>query len=462
MKTLCKLTIFLFCTGCALGPNFCRPVVTTPSDWQVAELNEEPPQMWWTLFGDPLLSELIEESIACNFDSQIATVRIKRARAARKEALSAAWPHIGLDFDAARFHLSDDFPLLTTSSAFNVFDASFDAHWEIDLFGKAKRGSEAVEAAFAAEIERKRATTLTLIAEVARAYNDLRRVQGQILLLEESLEIERSLLEATKLQQKEQLIGSQRALQIKQQMHTQQEQLIALRAFERLAKNGLAYLVTGLPGSLDERLSCYTPLHPFSHPLAVGLPSTLLCRRPDVRAAEQALAIKTAQVGLSMSDFFPKFDLLADVGYLSQKISQLFQNQSYTALYNFFTRWPIFEGGRLLARFKIAKAEQQEALLEYCKIALFAFHDVDNALISYQSKQEQLCQVEESLRDNQILLENSEALYREQFAPKSAIDQAILSSLEVKTRLIDARAALFEQYIVLYKALGGGWECFDH
>ena len=459
-----KYLLLVLCSSCALGPNFCRPDVPTPCEWQgeeVVDISHEPWVEWWNIFQDPLLTELIEEAVCCSIDSKIAETRVRRARAERKRALSAQWPHLGLDFDASRLHLSDEFPFLTQSQGFNIFDASFDASWEVDIFGKAKRGREAVDAAVAAEIEKKHLTTLTLIAEVARNYFDLRHLQEQALVVQEILDTQHLMLNLAQMQEHEQLASPLVVLEIKQHLFATEEKLSTLQAGSFLIRNRIAFLINGLPGSLDDKLMAYAPLPSLPEYLPIGLPSSLLCRRPDVRAVEALYALRTAQVGLSLSDFMPKFDLLANVGYLSTKIAQLFQDKTYNAFYNFFSNWPIFEGGGLLAQLRIAQADQREALLTYAKVALYAFHDVDYSLALYKEKKEHLTQAQHSVDNSFKLLETKKALYSEQLASKQLVAEGTLALLSQKSHLLENQSALLEQYIALYKALGGGWEAFD-
>ena len=451
-----RYLLLIFLTSCTLGPHFYKPDVETPSKWTASQ---DPLTSWWESFEDPLLTELIEESLISNADLQIAQMRLCKARLERKKALSARWPRLGLNFDAARIDLSDDFPLIASNQHFDFFEAGFDATWEVDLFGKMRRGKEALDALVGIEEEKLHMTQLSLIVEIARNYFDLCHAQNQIALIEELLLLQVSLYEDMLLLKNEELSGNGPNIEIAQEIEKMESKLSQMQTEAQLIKNRLAFLVNGLPGSLDQKLQGFHLL-PHCPTPTIGLPSTLLCRRPDIRLAEQMLALQIAEVGISMSNFLPKFDLLGNIGTLSTILPRLFQSQTYTDLFNFLAKVPLFEGGKLVAQLKIAKTEEQEALLNYTKAALGAFHEVDAALMQYEERRLKVALLTSFMERGAKLVENALLLEKEELASHTLVKQQKIKYIESKSEYLRAKAGLLEQALSLYKSLGGGWELY--
>lgn len=428
-----------------------------PQKWKT---NGEVISAWWELFEDPQLTALIEESLSCSYETQVALLRLGRARLERKKALSYAWPRLGLNFDTARFDQSADFPIVTTKNGFEIYEAGFDAFWEIDLFGKMRRGQELADAALASSEERLHLIRLSLAAEIARHYFDLRHLQAQQLIVKQTLLLQKELLQNAQMKSEQQLGSTQSALVLMQQIDQTDKQLIAFDAQIQMTMNRLAFIVNGMPGSLNERLSCFEGLPHQPEKPAIGLPSELLCRRPDIRLAEALLAYKTASIGIAISDFLPKFDLFANLGLLSTLFPQLFRADSYLGIYNLLAQMPLFQGGKLIAQLQIAKTEEKEALIEYTKAVLGAFHEVDAALVRFEEKCAAYEKLEAIFCASQEFTYNLESIEQEELISKEEIKKQELQLLETQSGLLKGQIELLEETLALFKALGGGWDCF--
>ncbi|MCH9611408.1 MAG: Outer membrane protein OprM [Chlamydiales bacterium] len=423
--------------------------ITQPHQQPVRECSYS----FWQRFHDPILVELVEKGQECSFDVEIAKAKLCQARLERKKMLSAIWPRLGLNFDTGRFHLSDEFPLLSTDQGFNIFEGAFDASWEIDLFG-AKYGQRAAKSIVAIEEEQLNMVRLTTAVEIARSYFDLRYVQNQEVLIQKVLKIQNELLHYAFLEQEHQLAGSQKVFALQERISKTEDQLLVLANQIGLLQNRIAFLINEEPGSLSSKLSGFSKL-PQAPQVRSCSSQQLLQNRPDLRIAEQLVCLKSAEVGLSLADFFPNFDLLANVGYLSRTLSKLFSSGSYNGIYNFFTRLPLFEGGRLTAQLNSSKSKQHEALLQYSKAALGALHEVDSALTQLQEKESQLQRELKNRQRSEKQLQNMETLYKQQLVSKEKVKSEQLHQIASEAAHLKSQAALLERSLALYKACGG-------
>ena len=474
----------IFLGGCAIGPNYKRPCVNVPAQFR-GQTNKSPASFadlpWWKVFKDPVLQGLIAESLCHNDDLRIAVTRIEQARAQRNEARSLFFPQIGYTANATKTRIPDlaippqdiapmtldvggskvSLPEVKTpeidlgSQTLKIYDTAAVAAWEIDLWGRIRRTNEAALAKLLATEEARRGVVQMLVADVAQTYFELRELD---LELEIAKRAERSFASSLDLFTKQKKGGIASGIQVSRASAAQANAAAAIPEIERriaVTENKLCLLLGRNPGPICRGQSLLD--QQFIPSVPSGLPSALLCRRPDIRQAEQALVAANAQIGVAEADFLPKIDLTGAAGILSAKMQLLEANGDFWNI-GANAAGPIFQGGRLVARYKEAKAQWEEAKAQYQKTALNAFGEVSNALLSRQELARSRVQREKqaaSLRDAvriardrfQLGLANYYELLEAQqqlFPAESAVAQTQLNQLLATVQL--------------YKALGGGWE----
>lgn len=464
--------------ACAVGPDFKAPTAQVPGTWSGADpasgVADAPAEdgAWWTGFHDSELTSLITRAAGENLDAKAAVLRIAQARAQHDIALSGALPSLGANASAQVTRLSQSTPtgaLFSKVSKVPGFSGvqipnpyeqeqlGFDASWEIDLFGRVRRGVEAARADTAASIEDSRAVLITVQGEVAKAYLDLRGAQAKRRLLEETATTDKALLQLAN--QREQAGWSNRidVDRAGAEASAAQAQLPALDRQIAADINQLSLLIAREPGALGAELRPAQPMPPVPPRVPVGLPADLARRRPDIRAAEARLHAATARIGVAVGDLYPKLTLSGQAGYQSQTLPMLTDWAS-----RFFTvgptvQLPIFEGGRLRAAVRLQDAQAQAAALTYRGTVLSALHEVDNALIAYAADQAR----EASL--DQTVAQNTEAadLARQRYASGLAGYVDVLDAERTRQQnavlSADARTAVGVDLVAIYKALGGGW-----
>src|SRR5215470_6207350 len=313
--------------GCAVGPNYHRPQVPVPPSWvespgRAGREGAAPLETWWTAFHDRVLDRLIDRAVAGNLDLKIAAARIREARAAARIAASAALPQIAVEGSYARVSRSDAVPPFkgapAEGSSFgprdqNVFQAGFDATWEIDVFGGVRRDKERALAEAQAAEESRRDVLVTLLADVARNYVELRAAQQQILILDATVRSEQDTLGLTRARQEAGLGTELDVARAQGLLSTNAALRPALERSERQALYRLGVLLGGPPGALVSELEAPAPIPSADGALPPTLPSELLSRRPDLRRAERTLAAATASVGVARADLFPRFLIAGNI-----------------------------------------------------------------------------------------------------------------------------------------------------
>lgn len=478
-----KIVPLIFLVGCAVGPNYKQPENNVSDTWATqSELSSETPLVeWWTVFNDELLNKYITRAAEYNNDVLTAESTILQARAVRQMAASSFYPHLGADVNATKTYFSKNGPIFASSpsegvlpgtvspltglTSFpqtpqiqNLFNALLDVSWEIDLFGKTRRTVEATSALIGRSIEQRNDTLISVMAEIARNYMELRSLQKRSQLVQENIHL---------LEQKELIVEKQ--LQAGYVSRLNYEYILAQLATERAllpditaqiyrSIYALSVLTGDVPETLTEELLIPKDLPTVPDVIAVGLRSDLLRRRPDVRRAERELAAATATIGIAVASFFPTIKLLGDGGFQSLMVKNLFSAGSKTWALGGDLMMPLFEGGRLMGQLKAARAETAASAHKYQQTVLTALEETESSLMSFTQDLKTTHERADSTDKYRNLVHLSHE--RESKGLISLIDtldtERELNSSE--QALLDSNTTTLLDLVTLYKALGGGWE----
>ena len=478
MKTFrltCMLILFSVLSGCALGPQYREPKLAVPETWSETHKGEylavsRDISRWWTVFNDPVLDSLVDRAIHTNLELRVAEGRIREARAARGIVAADRLPSIDASASYTRSERSESVPPFRSQSsggaagnAFgdrvqNLFQAGFDAGWELDVFGGVRRDVEAASADVDAVVEDRRAVLVTLLAEVARNYVELRGDQLRMAILKSNLKVERETLDLTRVRFAAGLTNDLDVARAEALVSTTQAQVPVLETSSKQAIHRIGVLLGKYPGSLIPELTkeAPIPLHPPGVP--VGLPSDLLRRRPDIRRAERELAAATARIGVATADLFPKFSLTGFFGGRSDAFGDLTAGPGRFWGFGPSVRWPIFAGGRIRANIQAQNARQEQALALYEKAVLTSMEEVENALVAYAQEQERRFLLERSADANLRAVKLANSRYSGGLENFISVLDAQRSLYASQDQLAQSEKTVEVNVIGLYKALGGGWE----
>lgn len=476
MRTLRSIVGLLVLAGCTVGPDYHPPDIATPVSFAGAASRASAGDLtqWWRSFGDPELDRLIDQALRDNLDVQTAASRIREARLQETVAGSSAWPSLQANTQVSRTHLSEHaIPLgglgaLTGGTVsggntsglglpgadFNTFQVGFDASWELDLFGKTRRSVEAARDTTGAAIWDRRDTEVSLTAEVANTYFALREAQRRLDVARHDLERQRALLATTRTRANTGLATGLDVAQQATQVDVAEAVLPPLQADAETRLHALGVLLGQAPETLALPVAADTPEPPAIPP---GLPSDLLRRRPDIRSAERELAAATANIGVAVADYYPQITLTASPSLISTALSNLLTWGSRNLSLGAGLVWPLFNGGKTKANVGIANEHEQQALLAYRKTVLTALKDVEDALSQYQADQVRLVSVARSRSAARTAADLARQQYQAGLIPFSTVLTTEAALYSAEDQVVQNHAALNQDLVALYKALGGGW-----
>jgi len=476
MRRWAGVASLLLLGACNVGPNYTRPKTPVPERYAEAaspagstdaELAD-----WWRGFNDPLLDQLVDRAVAQNLDVEAAASRIREARAREVVAGAAAMPEVDAQASASRQRISQNaIPVPpgagggagggtvsfgVPGSEFDTFRVGFDASWEIDLFGKTRRSVESARARTGAAIWNRRDVQVMVAGEVAEAYLALRTLQQRITSDEAEVARQERALKLVNARVRGGLVTGQDLAQQQSQLTAAEAAVPPLNAQAEALIHSLGVMTGETPEALITELSTEATL-PSPPAVPAGLPSDLLRRRPDIRAAEQNLHAATADIGVATADLYPRFSLSAVPALVSTTLAKLLEwgSRSYTTSASI--DWPIFNGGRTRANVAVANAQQQQALIAYRKTILTALQDVEDALGNIENDRRQIASLG-GARSTAVRSEDiARSRYRGGLVTYSDVLQAQASRISLEGQLIQARGSLGRDTVALFKALGGGW-----
>ncbi len=458
-QTLIVFLLFVL-TGCAVGPNY-QPIKTKmPKNWTEPVTNiAAPVTRWWKTFNDSQLDTLIERAVKQNYDLRMASARLREARALYGVAVSALGPNITGNSSYTKARTSKNslnFPITDLDT--DTYQVGFDAQWEIDVFGGRRRKIEAGRASVEASREDRRDVLVSLLAEVARNYVELRSLQRRRVIARENIAAQSATLE---LIQKLFDVGTSSKLDVIQAtalLAGMQSQLPILEIALKQTRHRLEVLLGQQPGTLMTELASPAPI-PLTPPdVPVGLPSDLLRRRPDVRRSERQLASATARIGVETAELFPKFSLGGLTGFQSLSANNWFSSDSRFWSVGPILSWRLLQFGAIRNQIHAANAREEQALALYEKTVITSLEEVENALVAYTQEKIRHRLLQEQVNANKQAVELSTQLYTQGQSSFLNVLDSQRSLYETEDALVRSESAVTTHLITLYKALGGGWE----
>ncbi len=450
---------FLF-SGCAMvGPNYHPVTAHAPAAWhskltgglQPGPANPQALAHWWTVFHDPLLVKLENKALRGSLDLKTARSRVREARALMGISRAGLFPQVNSSASAIKSRTGRG------GGESNLYNAGFDAGWELDIFGGRRRAVQAAAADLKARRDAMRDVMVSLTAEVGINYVDLRTCQARLKAAKANLATQRESYQLNQSRYQAGLIDELVLEQSRSNMELTRSQIPQLETGIIKAMNRLAVLTGQRPGSLEGKLAAPAPVPSAPAAITVGVPAETLRRRPDIRQAEQELAAQTARIGVAKAALYPKFQLAGSIGLESLRLENLPEWASRTFQLGPSLSWNIFDAGAIRRQIEAENARRQQALIHYQATVLSAVEEVENTLTAYvkeETRNQALAQaakaaakVEQATRDR----------YQAGLIDFSKVLDAQRSLLYLDDEQAQSTGAVTSNLIRLYKALGGGW-----
>lgn len=456
--------------GCMVGPDYHPPEPDVPARWSEAPEQTAPspgPSRWWETFGDPQLDSLVDRAVAANLDVKLAEARVREARANRTIAAAPLFPWIDSAASYSRGQQSRssfENPQFADVGGLaqpqSLYQAGFDASWEIDVFGGTRRGMEAAAAEYEAQLLERGNVLLTLVAEVARNYVEVRGAQRQLEVARQNLAYQEDTLQLTRARFQGGLASDLDVSRQEAQVQTTAAEIPLVERNYEAGVHRLSVLLAEPPGALAGELASTRPIPEAPPALPPGLPSDLLRQRPDVGQAERQLAAATARIGVATADLFPKFSITGAAGLESISASDWFTGASKAWSFGPTISWPIFRGGQIVATIAVRDAQEEQALLFYRQTVLTALEDVENAIVAYTRERERRAALAQAVVANQRAVDTATQLYTRGLTDFLDVLDAQGNLLRSQTALTISDTSVSSSLIALHKALGGGWQLF--
>ncbi|MCU0639220.1 MAG: efflux transporter outer membrane subunit [Candidatus Krumholzibacteria bacterium] len=452
----------LLAAGCAsVGPGYVRPDTPVPAEWRNAPSDPAaavPDSLdlaeWWKAFGDEQLTGLVEAAVAGNRDLKQARARIREARARRGVATAGYFPSLDASASASSSRVERDSGAVETGEKYS---AGFDAGWEIDLFGGKRRSVEASNADLAATGEELRDVLVSLVAEVALNYTNVRVYQARLAAAETNLRLQGETYDLIRWRREAGLGDELELNQARYNLESTRSRIPSLRTGLEEAMNRAAILLGREPGSLHAELSVSAGIPSAPANAAAGVPADAIRRRPDVRKAERRLAAETARVGVATAELFPKFNLTGFIGLDALTPDGLFSSADKSSGGGALISLPIFHGGSLRKSLEAQKAVREEYLAAYEAAVLGALEEVENALIALAGEGGRVKALGEAVRSCGEAAGLAMQKYEAGLLDFGGVLDAQRSLVTFQDELAESEGALASDLIRLYKALGGGW-----
>lgn len=487
MRRFALLAVVML-AGCTVGPHYTAPKLAPPPAYGEAhpELGTADVGHWWKTLNDPVLTGLIERGLAQNLDLAAAASRVRAARYTVRETRAGLFPTVDATSEAQRIKISKNggFGALAGSfggggaggggagggmsalgppgNVINTYSVGFDASWQIDLFGGVRRQLQADRARAEAEVWNRADSAVSVSAEIADDYYQLRTLQRRAALARAELARERQTLSILQAQARNGLVPSSDASRQLVQISTAEASLGPIEADGRDLIHALGILVGGTPDTLltafdtsGRNIGAAPPLPPQ---VPAGVPSDLLRRRPDIRAAERQLAAATSDIGVAVADLYPRFTITTPFQLLSTGVSDLFQGNSIQATVGGSVNFPLLDFGRRRAVIAQRRESEEQAYVTYRQTVLTGLRETEDALSRLRIERARRDQLAQGVRDAQTVVDAVSAQFRFGTTDLTTVLTSQQQVLQSQDNLTQSEGTIRRQTVALYKALGGGWQ----
>ncbi len=473
---LSALVSFFFAACTTLGPDFETPASDVSEEWiDIEDKNVTSASSdvadWWKIFNDPILDSLITSAYKQNLTLQIAGLRVLEARAQLGIAKGSLYPQVQQARGGATYNTTSENSANTSFGDLNYwdFDAGFDASWELDFWGKFRRGIESADASLLANMAAYDDFLVSLLAEVANAYVIIRTFEKRIQLAEENVDLQKRSLRITEVRFQNGATTELDVQQAKTLLRNTQAAIPQLKSGDRQAKHALSTLLGKPPSELNDILAGVNEIPIAPTEVAAGIPAELLRRRPDIRRAELETASQSALIGVARADLYPSFSLFGSLGLRSSGgtnstrtgkdgVDELFDGDSLEFFGGPAFTWNIFNYGRIKNQVRVQDARFQQLIVNYQDTVLRAAREVEDSMVGFLRAQETEVFLSESVDAAARSVELALLQYRDGVTDYQRVIDTQSSLVNQQDRWTQTRGDISSNLIAMYRALGGGWQ----
>jgi NodT family efflux transporter outer membrane factor (OMF) lipoprotein len=463
----------LMVSGCAVGPDFEKPDAPTPEGWlESAEAgvstDASDHRDWWKSFNDPALEALIQRAFDENQALEIAGLRVYEAHAQLGFAKGTLYPQVmSARLSADDIELSENaepvsyLPPLTQTGVdtkYQTYRLGFDAAWELDFWGRFRRIVEAADSNLAGRVAAYDAALVSLTGEVASTYILLRTLEERLAVARSNLKVQQRSQEISGVRFRNELTSELDVVQATVQVKNTEALIPRLEAALRQVENALSLLIGAMPGEVRSIIGDVADIPAIPSSVAVGMPTDLLRRRPDIRQAEYVAATQSALIGVTKAELYPAFSLAGTIGFAAEDFGDLTDSDSSTRIIGGGFRWNIFNFGRVKNRVRANDARLQQALTGYELAVLNALREVENAQTAFVRSQEEVVSLTEASTSARRAVDLANIQYRDGISDFERVLIAQEALLFQEGLLTDARGRVARNLVSIYRALGGGWQ----
>ena len=459
-KRLPRILLLLIpLAGCAVGPDYVRRDPAAPAGWANAAAGSTATQAedvsrWWQRLDDPVLTALVEEALQNSPDLRSAKAKLREVRARLDQADASLFPSVKASLSESR---SKGSAAIGSGATGDLFSAGFDASWEVDVFGGRRRAVEAADADAGIALANLYNTQVSLAAEVALNYVQLRSFQARLEIARNNLAAQSETLQITEWREQAGLVTTLEVEQARSNLMQTQAAIPALNTSAVRAENRLAVLLGKFPATLHGRLSAPAALPALPDEIALGIPADTLRQRPDVQAAERQVAAETARIGQESAALYPVFALSGSLGWKAFSFGALGTAGSFARSASASIAQTVFDGGAIRSRIRAQDAVQEQALIAYEKAVLTALEDVEGSLAAYANGRERQAALQVAAASARNAAELARQRYRSGLIDYQSVLDTERTRLSSEDNLASAELDELSALISLYKALGGGW-----
>ena len=455
-RSVAAAMTLLLMAGCAVGPDYRKPEIDSPPAWMVdvQQAQDTANTAWWEQFSDPVLNDLIAAALRQNYDLRIATARVEEYYGRYGATRADLFPQVGYGADAGRTLLSEKGVPAGTGSTRSAYQAQFNASWEIDLWGKLRRATEAAQADLMAAEDVRSGVILSLVTSVATAYVDLRSLDQQLEIARQTVKSREESVTLFDIRFKGGNISEMELSQVRSEYYVALAAVPDLEKRVRQQENLINLLLGRNPGPVPRG----KPLNAFALPVVpAGLPSDLLARRPDIRQAEQQLIAANARIGVAKAQYFPSISLTGFFGSASTDLGDLFTGPAKTWNFAGTLAGPIFTAGRIKGSVKTAQAVQQQALFGYEQAVKNGFREFEDALIDQDRTRLQLDAQAKQVEALATYAKLARLRYENGYTSYIEVLDAERSLFNGQLAYTQTEDVFLRAFVNLYKSMGGGW-----